>query len=44
MERGSAFWTYDDEAGAWYLGLDDRSPPPITSWMSKQNLNPERRI
>ena len=31
MERGSAYWTYDDEAGAWYLGLDERTPPPYTT-------------
>jgi hypothetical protein len=28
MQKGEAYWTYDDEAGAWYFGLRGRAKPP----------------
>lgn len=28
MERGRAYWTYDEKAGAWYLGLINCAKPP----------------
>lgn len=29
MERGTAYWTYDSDAGAWYFGLAPRAKPPF---------------
>jgi uncharacterized protein YuzE len=28
MLKGSAYWTYDPEARAWYFGLNERAPMP----------------
>jgi hypothetical protein len=28
MTRGEAYWTYDDQVGAWYFGLKPRAKPP----------------
>ena len=28
MQRGEAYWTYDEEAGAWYFGLKPRAKGP----------------
>ncbi len=28
MQRGVAYWTYDDDVGAWYFGLCQRADPP----------------
>ena len=28
MIRGTAKWTYDGEADAWYFALDERQAPP----------------
>ncbi len=28
MIRGSGYWTYDPDAGAWYFGLNERASPP----------------
>lgn len=31
MERGRAYWTYDEDAGAWYLGVVNCAKPPYTT-------------
>lgn len=28
MMKGTCYWIYDAEAGAWYFGLNERAPPP----------------
>jgi hypothetical protein len=31
MEKGEAYWTYDHDCGAWYLGLRNCAKPPYTT-------------
>ncbi len=31
MEKGEAYWTYDHDVGAWYLGLKRCAKPPYTT-------------
>lgn len=28
IQSGEAYWHYDPDAGAWYIGLEERKSPP----------------
>lgn len=47
MEKGDAYWTYDQEAGAWYLGLLQVAKPPYKTQRHVQailDLDDEGRL
>jgi uncharacterized protein YuzE len=45
--RGSAYWSYDPEARAWYFGLNERAEPPYKTQIIVQailDLDAEGRL